>query len=258
MLIVNFFSEFIHKHLLSICQAEVWVIKHWKKLLSTLKEPLCPCSHPGVNQSAGTWAPFEASDSLITDFYLFRLFLIANNFWPLPGPIIHWYYHLPTLPCHLYNLASCNYQVRPHAHSLTDPQLFWPSCILSCSFVKTQNPTWIYISTSCVVFAPCMIDVRVGNKNMIGLISHSWTRTQVRLMYPVVTTQFLSPFILPSLFHIFLLSLQTFNTSPTILSADILAFNFTEKTKAIKRHHWGHLGGSVSWALRLKSWSHSS
>lgn len=108
MLIVNFFSEFIHKHLLSICQAEVWVIKHWKKLLSTLKEPLCPCSHPGVNQSSGTWAPFEASDSLITDFYLFRLFLIANNFWPLPGPIIHWYYHLPTLPWHLYTLASCN------------------------------------------------------------------------------------------------------------------------------------------------------
>lgn len=58
-----------------------------------------------------------------------------------------------------------------------------------------------------------MTEVRGENKNMIGLISHSWARTQGGLMYPIITAPLLSPFTLPSLVHIFLLSPQTFNTS---------------------------------------------
>lgn len=72
MPIVNFFSEFIQKHLLSIC-SDVWVIKS-----ETTVYP----------QGAIVFLFTPWSSSLPINFYFFRLFPIANNFWLLPGYVI--------------------------------------------------------------------------------------------------------------------------------------------------------------------------
>lgn len=82
-------------------------------------------------------------------------------------------------------------------------------------------------------------------KNMIGPIPHSWTRTPGGLIFPGIAAQLLSPFTLPSLFHIFYSHLNPSTLLLTLLSAGIFASNFTEKTKAIKRHQTPLLIASV-------------
>ena len=67
---------------------------------------------------------FEAAYSLIPTFYLFP---ITNNCWPLPGPVIHWYHHLFTLPHHLHILSQLKFQSQSlWPLSLIDSQLHHP------------------------------------------------------------------------------------------------------------------------------------
>lgn len=141
-------------------------------------------------------------------------------------------------------LASWNPKAHSYAHYLsqtlnsTAPPIFC-HLHLNQSLESKSPPILWYLHPAWPMW-------KEKTKKMTGPIPHSWTRTPGGLIYPGITAQLLSPFTLPSLFHIFYSHLKPSTLLLTLLSAGIFASNFTEKTKAIKRHQTPLLIASVA------------